>query len=139
MRPARSPEGQPDAERRKQTRTGQGPGGFEKLLGALQVSADSRVALSSMPTVTQLMDRWGDKAWLPTSRFWRSKVDRIRARFAAWYEFFPRSQGKVPGQVLDLQGLRGAPAGYQGDGLDRRLSSADSSGSASPTEKGRTT
>ncbi len=25
-------------------------------------------------------------------------VDRVAARFASWYEFFPRSQGKVPGQ-----------------------------------------
>ena len=25
-------------------------------------------------------------------------VDRVRARYAAWYEFFPRSAGRVPGQ-----------------------------------------
>ena len=25
-------------------------------------------------------------------------VDRVRARYAAWYEFFPRSQGTIPGQ-----------------------------------------
>ena len=28
----------------------------------------------------------------------RVRVDRERARFGAWYEIFPRSQGKIPGQ-----------------------------------------
>src|SRR5262249_13454553 len=26
-------------------------------------------------------------------------VDRVEARFAAWYEMFPRSQGRVPGRA----------------------------------------
>ena len=74
---------------------------FEKLLGALQVSADSRVALAvfNANEVTQLMDRWGDKSLATQYEpLLEVKVDRIRARFAAWYEFFPRSQGKVPGK-----------------------------------------
>ncbi|MFN8514641.1 MAG: alpha-1,4-glucan--maltose-1-phosphate maltosyltransferase, partial [Chloroflexia bacterium] len=32
----------------------------------------------------------------------RVTVDRERARFAAWYELFPRSQGRVPGQATTL-------------------------------------
>lgn len=33
----------------------------------------------------------------------RVTVDRERARFAAWYELFPRSQGTVPGQATTLR------------------------------------
>ena len=74
---------------------------FDKLVAALQVSADPRVALAifNAPELTELMDRWGDKS-LAThfEPILEVKVDRVRARFAAWYEFFPRSQGKVPGE-----------------------------------------
>ncbi len=31
-------------------------------------------------------------------------VDRPRARFAAWYELFPRSQGRAPGEATTLKG-----------------------------------
>jgi starch synthase (maltosyl-transferring) len=33
----------------------------------------------------------------------RVTVDRERARFAAWYELFPRSQGSVPGEATTLR------------------------------------
>jgi len=74
---------------------------FEKLLTALQVSADPHVALAifNASELSELMDRWGDKSLATEYEpILEVKVDRVRARFAAWYEFFPRSQGKVPGE-----------------------------------------
>jgi len=47
----------------------------------------------------ELMDTYPDRSG--ASRYDRELeviVDRVRARFAAWYEMFPRSQGKIPGR-----------------------------------------
>jgi len=47
-------------------------------------------------------------------------ADRERARFAGWYEFFPRSE-------RDLQGRGGGARARGGDGLRRRVPAADPS------------
>ena len=57
-------------------------------------------------------------------------VDRERALFGAWYEFFPRSEGAAPDEQGVLRGgtfrtADGAPAGRGRDGLRRRLPAAD--------------
>ncbi len=52
-------------------------------------------------------------------------VERVRARFAAWYEMFPRSQGTDPDAQRDLRRSRGAPAGDRRDGVRRGLPAAD--------------
>lgn len=73
---------------------------FKKLLGGLKVSSDTRVALAIFHAneLEALMEKWGDKALATQYEpLLEVTVDRVRARFAAWYEFFPRSQGTVPG------------------------------------------
>jgi starch synthase (maltosyl-transferring) len=52
-------------------------------------------------------------------------VDRERARFAAWYEMFPRSLGAEPGRQRDASATRRAPAGDRRPRLRRRLPAAD--------------
>ncbi len=47
----------------------------------------------------QAMARWPDRGTaVRYDRELEVIVDRIRARFGAWYEMFPRSQGRVPGK-----------------------------------------
>ena len=53
-------------------------------------------------------------------------VDRERARFAAWYEMFPRSHGAVPGRTGTFARRRRAPPGDRRPRLRRRVSAADS-------------
>ncbi len=62
-------------------------------------SQSEAVALLTSPRIAALM-----RAALPEDeRVWYGKtlsvtVDRVRARYAAWYELFPRSAGNVPGR-----------------------------------------
>lgn len=47
----------------------------------------------------ELMLKYPDKSNLTSySRILEVIVDRVKARYAAWYEMFPRSQGTVPGK-----------------------------------------
>jgi starch synthase (maltosyl-transferring) len=60
---------------------------------------DGRVALLINDEVSAMMARWPDRG--TASRYDRELevfVDRVAARYAAWYEMFHRSQGTVPGQ-----------------------------------------
>src|SRR5205823_14345503 len=63
-------------------------------------SADSELRAELMLSTEQdLMARVDERA--DRVRYGRELelvVDRPEARFAAWYEMFPRSQGKVPGK-----------------------------------------
>ena len=54
-------------------------------------------------------------------------VDRKRALFSAWYEFFPRSEGPRPRarRARHLRHRRRAPARRRRDGLRRALPAAD--------------
>ena len=63
-------------------------------LKAIERASDqaAAVAAASDPALTAVMDRHLDRAdatW--SERQYEVMVDRERARFAAWYEFFPRS------------------------------------------------
>ncbi len=65
---------------------------WERVVGSSRASS---VALS--PDLALLMERSPDTS--DATRYWRELevvVDRERARFAAWYEIFPRSQGTDP-------------------------------------------
>jgi starch synthase (maltosyl-transferring) len=67
----------------------------------LQASESSalRTRLLLDEEVVELMQTYPDRS--TATRYDRELevvVDRPRARFAAWYEMFPRSQGKVPGR-----------------------------------------
>jgi starch synthase (maltosyl-transferring) len=49
--------------------------------------------------LSQLVERHQErKAWTVYDRELQLVVDRVRARYGAWYELFPRSQGTVPGR-----------------------------------------
>ena len=58
-----------------------------------------RAAILLTDEMRRLMTRWGpreDRSFYERELF--VTVDRPEARFAAWYEMFPRSQGTVPGR-----------------------------------------
>lgn len=49
--------------------------------------------------LSQLVERHQERyAWTQYSRELEVVVDRVRARYGAWYEIFPRSQGTTPGK-----------------------------------------
>lgn len=57
----------------------------------------TRAVLMFAEPVVEAMDRWHDPAKI--TRYDKELevwVDRVKARFAAWYEMFPRSQGTDP-------------------------------------------
>ena len=62
------------------------------------------VALAQTPELADLMGANADPDDLTEfAHPLRVKVDRERARFAAWYELFPRSQGSEPGQATTFR------------------------------------
>lgn len=58
---------------------------------------DARVTAALDPKLAALMSKYPDKSDATTSQVFELTVDRERARFGAWYEFFPRSTG-IKGQ-----------------------------------------
>lgn len=84
------------------------------ILGAALASASrartvaTRVALMTAETVIAAARRHPDRCAATTYRELPLVVDRERARFSAWYELFPRSQGRdsakpVPTSLLDAE------------------------------------
>ncbi len=74
---------------------------LEEQLGALERarSQADQVRLALDPELGRLMEAYPDRsAATQYDRILEVVVDRERARFGAWYELFPRSQGKVPGK-----------------------------------------
>jgi len=71
----------------------------ETLAGFDAAGYEGRVALLRSEEVRELMGEHPDRS---TSTVYTETldvvVDRERARFGAWYEMFPRSQGTVPGR-----------------------------------------
>jgi starch synthase (maltosyl-transferring) len=59
-------------------------------------SAAGRVAALDTDEVLAAMRRHPDRSFASRSSELRLVVDRERARFGAWYELFPRSQGRDP-------------------------------------------
>jgi starch synthase (maltosyl-transferring) len=66
-----------------------------------------KLAKASPEVALDLFEQKQFLAWVKSSQArvhetesekYRVQVDRVTARFAAWYEMFPRSQGTVPGQ-----------------------------------------
>jgi starch synthase (maltosyl-transferring) len=72
--------------------------GIWNVAAAAESQAEA-VRLLTTPTLAELM-----RAAIPTAeRVWYRNtlsvtVDRVRARYASWYELFPRSAGKIHGQ-----------------------------------------
>jgi starch synthase (maltosyl-transferring) len=66
--------------------------------------AEERAAILLTDKMRALMGRWGARE--DRSRYDKElplTVDRPEARFAAWYEMFPRSQGTEPGRGATFQ------------------------------------
>ena len=62
-----------------------------------EVAMDVAVKVISEPQYARMMDEFPDKRLASEySPYLELVVDRVRARFANWYEMFPRSQGRVP-------------------------------------------
>ncbi|MGF1465593.1 MAG: alpha-1,4-glucan--maltose-1-phosphate maltosyltransferase [Sandaracinaceae bacterium] len=55
--------------------------------------AGERVALALAPRLREVADRWPDRTHAGRAEGWPVRVDPPWARFAAWYEVFPRSTG----------------------------------------------
>jgi len=53
----------------------------------------ARLALTEDPAIADILDRWPLRELLTRSRPLPLEVDRERALYGAWYEFFPRSEG----------------------------------------------
>ncbi|MDQ3963004.1 MAG: DUF3416 domain-containing protein, partial [Actinomycetota bacterium] len=54
---------------------------------------DPRITAALDPKLATLMAKYPDRSDATTSQVFELMVDRERARFGAWYEFFPRSTG----------------------------------------------
>ncbi len=86
---------------------------LHELAERLARAADqaTAVALAADPELGALMDRHLDRAdatW--ADREYEVVADRERARFAAWYEFFPRSSGTFKDAEAELE--RAAAMGF---------------------------
>lgn len=79
--------------------TGDAAVAVDPILSRLRVAEgqDSAVALVTDPTVVAALRPWVIRDYSQTSSELEVIVDRVEARFAAWYELFPRSQGRQPG------------------------------------------
>ncbi len=78
-----------------------GRGDRERIESYLREVADGtqaeRVAAALDPGLLELMERWPDRSDLTEyDRVLPVQVDRVAARFAAWYELFPRSMSDDP-------------------------------------------
>lgn len=80
--------------------------GLETVCDALRAlgSPGEAVAIVSQPEMLERMgrlgERWGANEYRPLLEV---VADRPRARFGAWYEMFPRSQGTVAGRGATLR------------------------------------
>ncbi len=71
---------------------------FKELLGRLDAAVDQAgaVAAATSQEAIQLVAEYPDETWFcEYDKVLEVTVDRVEARFAAWYEFFPRSAGKT--------------------------------------------
>jgi starch synthase (maltosyl-transferring) len=69
---------------------------IDAILGA--PDQEAAVAHILAPATVEAIKPWVLRDGAATSQELTVIVDRVRARFAAWYELFPRSAGAVPGQ-----------------------------------------
>ena len=62
-------------------------------------ATSEQAALLSAPELTALVSQWGDeKDFVRHGTELEVWVDRVKARFGAWYELFPRSTSPKPGR-----------------------------------------
>jgi len=66
-----------------------------------------RLAATEEPAIAAILDVWPLREFVTRSRALTVQVDRERALYGAWYEFFPRSEGAQvdpAGQALPVSG-----------------------------------
>ena len=85
------------------------------------------VTLLTAEDLLAVMRRNPDRSAATRYRELELVVDRDAARFSAWYELFPRSQGRTPGQATSLKQAEWRLPDIASDGIRRRLPAADSS------------
>ncbi|MGI9048167.1 MAG: maltotransferase domain-containing protein, partial [Rubrobacteraceae bacterium] len=78
--------------RSKDKRLGQTLSGFDAA------GYEGKLAILCSEEVRELMRRHPDRSESTTYKKLEVTVDRERARYGAWYEMFPRSQGTEPGR-----------------------------------------
>jgi starch synthase (maltosyl-transferring) len=74
---------------------------FAEAAGVLRdedVDTEHRIEVALSDELATLMAEFAERVITRHERELTVIVDRERARFAAWYEMFPRSQGTVPGR-----------------------------------------
>src|SRR5689334_6170695 len=68
-------------------------------LGAPTAGEAERITVALSDNLRHLMERYPDRSGVTSyTRELEVIVDRVKARFGAWYELFPRSCSSVPGQ-----------------------------------------
>ncbi|HEX6511063.1 MAG TPA: alpha-1,4-glucan--maltose-1-phosphate maltosyltransferase [Chloroflexota bacterium] len=70
------------------------------------------------PELTDFVSRYADKSAATSPEPLEVIVDRERARFAAWYEMFPRSQGTRPGRSATFKEAQARLADIAAMGFD---------------------
>jgi starch synthase (maltosyl-transferring) len=68
-------------------------GDLARQLTDSQIPPMERLATAARPQVSELLRRFPLRDLLTRSPFQRLRVDRERALYSSWYEFFPRSEG----------------------------------------------
>lgn len=68
------------------------------------VGQEAQLGVALNAKLAKLVERHQERtAWTLYDRELELVVDRVRARYGAWYEIFPRSQGTNPGQGATFQ------------------------------------
>ena len=86
--------------------TGQDKARLNELLKQWRSSdtQEAQLAVALSEELAQLVERHQERtAWTVYDRELKVGVDRVRARYGAWYEIFPRSQGTIPGKGSTFQ------------------------------------
>ncbi|NGZ96463.1 MAG: alpha-1,4-glucan--maltose-1-phosphate maltosyltransferase [Nitrospira sp. WS110] len=86
--------------------TGQDKARLNELLKhwRLADTQEAQLIVALNEELSQLVERHQERtAWTLYDRELKVVVDRVRARYGAWYEIFPRSQGTIPGKGSTFQ------------------------------------
>jgi starch synthase (maltosyl-transferring) len=76
-------------------------------------------AIANNPALLELLARCGERAEVTTcDTLFEVMGDRPKALFSSWYEMFPRSQGKTPGQASTLREAEQRLLAIRGMGFD---------------------
>lgn len=93
---------------------------MESLLDAAQTATDQHAAAELMldPDLAELVYRNAARDHAATAGPYPVYVDRVRARFGAWYSMFPRSAGTVEGQSATFKDVEAQLPRIQQMGFD---------------------